>query len=81
MKLNTTYVKDPMTIMDYEYDDYMSKDLNIELIDNYGIDGDFVESQAFAYIAIRSVLKLPITFPKTTGCDRELTGGEIIKIK
>ncbi len=60
---------------------YMSKDLNIELIDNYGIDGDFVESQAFAYIAIRSVLKLPITFPKTTGCDRELTGGEIIKIK
>ena len=33
MKLNTTYVKDPMTIMDYEYDDYMSKDLTIMIHD------------------------------------------------
>ena len=29
---------------------------------------DLVESQAFAYLAIRSFLKLPITFPNTTGC-------------
>ena len=49
------------------------------LIDDYGIDGDFVESQAFAYLAIRSYLKLPISFPETTGCIKPSTGGIIIK--
>ena len=53
----------------------------IKLIDDYGIDGDFVESQAFAYLAIRSYLKLPISFPETTGCKKACTGGVIIKIK
>ena len=36
----------------------------IKLIDDYNIDGDFVESQAFAFLAIRSQLSLPISFPK-----------------
>ena len=53
----------------------------INSIDDYGIDGDFVESQAFAYLAIRSFLKLPISFPNTTGCKKPTLGGEIIKIK
>ena len=54
---------------------------NVKLIDDYGIDGDFVESQAFAYLAIRSFLKLPISFPETTGCKKPTTGGKIIKFK
>jgi anhydro-N-acetylmuramic acid kinase len=53
---------------------------HIKLIDEYGVDGDFVESQAFAYLAIRSYLKLPISFPKTTGVSKECTGGIIIKV-
>ena len=53
--------------------------ISIELIDKYEIDGDFVESQAFAYLAIRSSLNLPITFPSTTGCKEPTTGGEIVK--
>ena len=48
-------------------------------IDNFNIDGDFIESQAFGYLAIRSYLKLPISFPKTTGCDKPCTGGAIVK--
>ncbi len=52
---------------------------NVKLIDDYGIDGDFVESQAFAYLAIRSFLGLPITFPNTTGCKEPCTGGEIVR--
>ena len=52
---------------------------NVKLIDDYGIDGDFVESQAFAYIAIRSFLGLPISFPETTGCIKPCTGGVIVK--
>ena len=52
----------------------------IILIDKINIDGDFVESQAFAYLAIRSILNLPISFPETTGCNSPCVGGEIIKI-
>ena len=51
----------------------------IFLIDDLNIDGDFVESQAFAYLAIRSYLRLPISFPETTGCDKPVTGGVITK--
>ena len=40
--------------------------MNLSLIDDYKIDGDFIESQAFAYLAIRSYLKKIISFPKTT---------------
>tara|TARA_B100000700_G_scaffold320241_1_gene417095 strand:- start:896 stop:2017 length:1122 start_codon:yes stop_codon:yes gene_type:complete len=57
------------------------KNIVIQPIDDYGIDGDFVESQAFAYLAIRSYLKLPISFPKTTGCKEPSLGGEIIKVR
>ena len=48
-------------------------------IDEYGVDGDFVESQAFAYLAIRSYLGLPISFPGTTGCRKPSTGGVLVK--
>ena len=51
----------------------------VKLIDSLGIDGDFVESQAFGYLAIRSYLKLPISFPETTGCNEASTGGVIVK--
>ena len=51
----------------------------IKLIDEYEVDGDFVESQAFAYLAIRSYLKLPISFPETTGVNKPCTGGLIHK--
>ena len=55
------------------------KNINIELIDDYGVNGDFVESQAFAFLAIRTNLKLPISFPNTTGCRQPTIGGQIIK--
>ena len=59
----------------------IAKDLVIQSIDDYGIDGDFVESQAFAYLAIRSLINEPISFPDTTGCSKPSTGGKIIKFK
>ena len=55
------------------------KNLIIQPIDDYGIDGDYVESQAFAFLAIRRFLELPISFPGTTGCKSPVTGGEVIK--
>ena len=52
----------------------------IKLIDDYGVNGDFVESQAFAYLGIRSYRKLPISFPSTTGVSKPCSGGIIINI-
>ncbi len=47
----------------------------VESVDSQGWRGDAVEAQAFAYLAVRSVRGLPITFPGTTGIDAPLTGG------
>ena len=52
--------------------------IKIKLIDEYGYDGDFIESQAFGYLAIRSYLGLPISYPETTGCIKPCTGGVIV---
>ena len=52
--------------------------VKLETIDNYGINGDFVESQAFAFFAIRTIKSLPISFPNTTKCFKPCIGGEII---
>ena len=57
----------------------VNKIYKIKLIDDYGVNGDFVESQAFAYLAIRSYLGLPITFPNTTGCKEPTTGGVLVE--
>ncbi|MDA7552339.1 anhydro-N-acetylmuramic acid kinase [Candidatus Pelagibacter sp.] len=51
----------------------------IKRIDVLGLDGNFIESQAFGYLAIRSYLGFPISFPKTTGCSKPSLGGEIVK--
>ena len=55
------------------------KYLELENIDNYGFDGDFIESQAFGYLSIRTYLNLPISFPNTTRCKSETIGGIINK--
>ena len=52
---------------------------SIDLIDKYNFNGDFTESQAFAYLAIRSYLKKFITLPSTTGVKKNCTGGLIFK--
>ncbi len=55
------------------------KKINIETIDKYEINGDFIESQAFAFLAIRSIEGMPNTFPNTTRCKQPSTGGVIVK--
>ena len=50
----------------------------ISNIDDLNIDGDYIESQAFAFLAIRSYLGLPISFPSTTNCEKPCVGGTII---
>ena len=57
----------------------VNKNIIIKDIDDYNFDGNFIESQAFAYLAIRSYLKLPISFPSTTRCKKAISGGDIIQ--
>jgi anhydro-N-acetylmuramic acid kinase len=39
--------------------------------------GDSIEAEAFAFLAARSMLGLPISFPGTTGVPAPMTGGRI----
>ena len=57
---------------------YFDSNINFKSIDEYGVNGDFVESQAFAFLAIRSYKKLPISFPSTTNCKTPSLGGQLI---
>ena len=57
----------------------LSSNINLKLIDDYEVNGDFVESQAFAYLAVRSLMCLPISFPSTTGCKYPSLGGKYIQ--
>ena len=61
--------------------DYLSHKQNVSLdsIDDYSLNGDYIESQAFGYLSIRSFLNLPISYPKTTGCKTPTVGGELVK--
>ncbi|MEK1930058.1 MAG: anhydro-N-acetylmuramic acid kinase [Pararhizobium sp.] len=40
-----------------------------------GLDGDAMEAEAWAYLAVRSLRGLPLTFPATTGVTAPVTGG------
>ena len=46
--------------------------------DSLDIEGDMLEAQAFAYLAVRSVQGLPLTFPGTTGVRGETLGGSLV---
>lgn len=44
-------------------------------IEELGTDGDMVEAQAFAFLAVRSLYNMPLSLPSTTGVKTPLTGG------
>ena len=47
--------------------------------DDLGLRGDAVEAECFALLAVRTLRNLPISFPKTTGALRPMTGGRIAR--
>jgi anhydro-N-acetylmuramic acid kinase len=50
----------------------------VEPIEAIGADGDALEAQAFAFLAVRTLRGLPISFPATTGAPRPLCGGRLV---
>jgi anhydro-N-acetylmuramic acid kinase len=51
----------------------------VKTAEDHGWRGDSIEAEAFAYLAARTARGLPISFPKTTGVPRPMTGGRIVK--
>jgi anhydro-N-acetylmuramic acid kinase len=51
----------------------------VETADAVGWSSASIEAQAFAYLAVRTLNDLPITFPKTTGVAQPMTGGIVAK--
>jgi anhydro-N-acetylmuramic acid kinase len=49
------------------------------LAEDAGLRGDFIEAEAWAYLAARSLKGLPLTFPTTTGCRRAVGGGVLAR--
>ena len=49
----------------------------IKFINKLSLSDNYIESQAFAYLGIRSIKKLPISYPNTTGIRKALSGGDL----
>ena len=49
----------------------------VDPVEAIGWNGDVIEAQCFAYLAVRSAQGLPLSLPTTTGVPRPLTGGEL----
>jgi anhydro-N-acetylmuramic acid kinase len=49
----------------------------VEAVEAVGWDGDNLEAQAFAYLAVRSLEGLALSLPRTTGVPRPMTGGTL----
>src|SRR5437016_11021498 len=48
-------------------------------VEAVGWNGDALEPQAFAYLAVRSVLGLPLSLPSTTGAPHPICGGRLFE--
>ena len=59
----------------------LSRRLNVPVkpVEAVGWHGDALEAQAFAYLAVRSVLGLPLSLPSTTGVPQPCCGGHLFK--
>lgn len=49
----------------------------VESVESEGLDGDFLEAQAFGYLAVRAARGLPLSLPTTTGVPRPMPGGRL----
>ena len=55
-------------------------DCPVEPVEAVGLDGDMLEAQAFAYLAVRVARGLPTSAPGTTGVAAPVSGGRISRV-
>jgi anhydro-N-acetylmuramic acid kinase len=51
----------------------------VAAVESAGWDGDAIEAQCFAYLAVRSLRGLPLSFPGTTGVPWPVVGGRLVR--
>lgn len=64
------------TIMNHLRESAAKLNQQVMTAEDAGFDGGAMEAEAWAYLAVRSMKRLPITFPATTGVSVPLSGGE-----
>ena len=68
-RLNSTLMQDLRNLLQ----------VDVIVAENVGFNGDSMEAEAWAYLAVRCLRGLPITFPGTTGAPRPLPAGVLTK--
>jgi anhydro-N-acetylmuramic acid kinase len=71
-RLNTVIMEDLAALAERE-------EAEVVTAEALGFDGDSMEAEAWAYLAVRSIAGLPLTFPGTTGVNSPVTGGLLRK--
>lgn len=56
-----------------------ARDARVIPAEAVGLDGDSMEAEAWAYLAVRSLDGSPLTFPATTGVKAAITGGLVTR--
>jgi anhydro-N-acetylmuramic acid kinase len=52
-------------------------DAPVRPVEAAGWDGDALEAEAFAYLAVRAMRGLPLSLPSTTGAPYPICGGRL----
>ncbi|WP_421695336.1 anhydro-N-acetylmuramic acid kinase [Aestuariivirga sp.] len=71
-RLNPTLMRDLRNLLE-------TSDSKVISAEEAGFNGDSMEAEAWAYLAVRSLKGLPITFPGTTGAPQPQSGGLIAR--
>lgn len=72
-RLNKTLMRELETALEH------GKKTNVKSAEQVGWNGDHLEAQAFAYLAVRSLRNLPLSYPNTTGVSKPVKGGKLCK--
>jgi anhydro-N-acetylmuramic acid kinase len=67
------------TIMNDLAEGAASSNAKVVVAEDLGFDGDSMEAEAWAYLAVRALDGLPLTWPTTTGCNAPVSGGVLAK--
>ncbi|MGE0668927.1 MAG: anhydro-N-acetylmuramic acid kinase [Sphingomonadales bacterium] len=52
----------------------------VDPVESVGWRGDFLEAEAFAFLAVRSLKGMPLSTPTTTGVPEPMTGGKLYAV-
>ena len=76
---NPAIVKDLRVLLGTKNENDGEGEPRVILATDAGFDGDMIEAEAWAYLAVRAARGLKITWPHTTGVHKPISGGRIFE--